>query len=47
MPRGSSLAGFVFGGVGFADTHEASQFDVFASTEFASQIGDNYSVTTI
>jgi hypothetical protein len=41
MPRRSSFEGFFLGGEGFADTHEASQLDVFASTEFASQNGDN------
>ena len=41
MPRRSSFEGFFLGGVGFADTHRASQNVIFASTEFASQNGDN------
>jgi hypothetical protein len=38
MPRTSLRAGFLLGGLGLADTRQASQGDTFASTEFASQI---------
>lgn len=41
MPRMSSLDGFFLGGEGFADTSVGSRNAIFASTEFAIQIGHN------
>jgi hypothetical protein len=40
------LDGFVFGGEGLADTPLGFQIAVFASTEFASQMSDNLTIST-